>query len=343
MKFNFRHGLLLFTSTTLLFTSGCKKEADSETSALTNQNLACFDYSPAQYQQLQSAVNSAPGFFNNFATNDQNALLKHLQAIPPLYRNQLIALKKNGTFRGFFKRDLGGGGVMGVCSSTNKGPREIALTNRYGNSISFAMIHEVGHGVEGMIQSKAQMSNRDWEAKLKDLMNEAAKYNNKGGISGSQQVRDYAFASDAEFFAEVFHNYYCSPTTHAFIQKNLPRTYAFASTVLEKPVFTGNNGTPTTPMPPAPDNDTGEELAQKHMDEIVKAYNGKSKSCNIYTQNISRVEANGDFVVDISALTVKGQKLPAVRLRTNYKLSLNNELADLKAIIPKIFQGCPGE
>lgn len=338
--------LLVLACAAAVFASSCKKNEDSETSALTNQNLACFDYSNAQYQQLQKDVSTAPGFFNNFSNNDQQALFKHFQAIPPLYRNELLSLKKKGSFRGIFKRDLGSGGVMGVCSSNNRGPIEIGLTSRHQNAISFAMIHEVGHGMEGFIQRKAGRTNRDWEATLRNLMGEAQAYNRNGGFPRGQQVRDYAFASDAEFFAEAFHNYYCSPDTHAFIEKRLPKTFAFLNSVLEQPVWKKGGATPppTTPTPPAPEPDEkGEALAEKHVNEVFAAYNARSRNCDLVVQSINRIEADGDFFLDVAAVRKGNQLLPATRLRTNYKLALNSELADLKILVPRVFPGCPGE
>jgi hypothetical protein len=340
----------LFISAVTLGACNKVKDPSSDTSALTNQNLACFDYTQAQYQQLQSQLSGVSGFFNNFPAADQPALMKHFAAVPASYRNQLISLKKAGTFQGIFKRDLGSSGVMGVCSSNARGPREIGLTSRYPNAINFAMIHEIGHAVESMVQKKAGKTNRDWEAALQGLMAEATAYNSAGGISRAQQVRDYAFHSDAEFFAESFHNYYCSPATHAFIKQKLPKTYAFLTATLDQPVWmNGSAPQPTTPpsttptTPPAPVDVKGETLAQKHVDDVAAAYNKKSTRCDLSVRSVKMVEADGDFFVDISAQRSDGQQLPAVRLRTNYKLALESELKDLKALVPKVFPGCPGE
>ncbi len=346
MTIQSKRSLLLFAMTAITLGASCKKQESSDTSALTNQTLACTDYSAAQYQQLSNDVNSVPGLFSNFPSSEIPALLKHFNAIPPSYRAELLSLKKNGVFTGFVKADLGTGGVMGSCSSNNRGPRVINLTSRYPNAISFAMIHEIGHGVEGIVQRRAGKSNQAWEANLKDLMGEADAYNKTSGVSRVNLVRDYAFASDAEFFAETFHNYYCSPATHSFIQKNLPKTYAFLKSVLEQPVWAAGTSPAPNPAPspaPSPNDDKGEALALQHVSDIVKTYNGKSTRCNLKINSIKNVEADGDFVFDAVMLKLDDGMLPAVRLRTNYKLSIANEMADLKAIVPKLFAGCPAE
>jgi len=346
-----KKNLLILTLAALTFTASCKKQEDSDTSALTNQNLSCTDYSAAQLAKISAEMNAVPGLFSKFATADNAALVKHFAAIPASYRSELINLKKAGTFQGFVKADLGTSGVMGSCSSTNRGPRLISLTSRYPNAINFAMIHEIGHGVEGIVQRKAGKTNAVWESTLKGLMAEAEAFNKKGGISRAQQVRDYAFHSDAEFFAESFHNYYCSKETHSFIEKNLPKTYAFLKTVLEAPVFASGAGPtpaptpkPTTPTLPTPNNDDkGEAMALDHVANIVKTYNAKSTKCNLVANSVKMVEADGDFVFDASVLKVDGSTLPAVRLRTNYKLAMNSEMNDLKNIVPKLFPGCPAQ
>ena len=50
-------------------------------------------------------------------------------------------------------------------------------------------------------------------------------------------IRTYAKSAPAEAWAEAYANFYCSPESNAFIQKNLPFTHEFLRAVLAPPIW----------------------------------------------------------------------------------------------------------
>jgi hypothetical protein len=96
----------------------------------------------------------------------------------------------------------------------------------------FALQHEIGHAVEVVAREAAQKTAyQNFDAAIENVRQELR---SKGAM-----IRRYAkdYDTDGEAFAESYANYYCSPSSHAFIKNNLPYTYGFLSAVLAPPVW----------------------------------------------------------------------------------------------------------
>lgn len=197
---------------------GCKDDTDSGSDFKDLTNHTSITSVPAG--RVQTIVQKygmsqwvAPG-------NDQQTVYEELGAVPDVY---LEFLQKRSQTVGF--RIEYGGEAAGMCYFDNEGATKITL-----NGITFATIHEVGHGVETMAH-KLQNIN--------DITNLRERtYSTVTSSPEAQYIREYAKSNSKELFADGFSSFYRSPKSRADMQQ-MPITFKWLQSILVAPVNFG--------------------------------------------------------------------------------------------------------
>lgn len=332
MKNGFRFLFCLFAATA----PACNKPSDvSEVSgALTEKNPVCVDYSETQYTQLRKELENLD-FFHNFTDAEEGQLIKHFNAIPPLYRKIMIDASRSGDFRGFFKEKMS---AAGSCLVGRYGCQKISLSSTQKGVIQFSLIHEVGHGMEAQVRKKSGLSRPDFETVLESLLFEGRDHNSgPHAKSGNTRIRSYSFSSVHEFFADSFHNYYCSPESNEFVKKYLPKNYEFLQAYLEKPVWAVEEETIPDPE--------GDPKAVDHIKAVVSLYNEASKSCDLAVKAISDVNANGDYLATVvrKSEARNSENAETAEIAANLNKNFSRELSELRRTLPALIADCPSE
>ena len=215
------------------FGSGCGREADlgSNPYQLTEKNFTCDRYDDAVKSDRLKTM--PPRFVNegSFRVGRVEDVRNQLAGIPvPLMEYLYGVHRQNGLtvsespLRG---STIGVTTLVGFRGGTMV-PTSIAVTNRP-EAIIFALQHEVGHAVEGHVRRLKQTDPRQWQGAFNEGRSNA-------------KIRSYARSEPAEYFAEAFANFYCSPAAHDFIKTELPQTYAQLKTMLPPPSWEEGNG-----------------------------------------------------------------------------------------------------
>lgn len=315
---------------------GCNKVAsDSEVSgALTEKTPVCSDYSTAQYAQLRNDLANLD-FFHNFNESELGQLIKHFHAVPRAYRALMINASKSGDFRGFFKENIA---AAGVCFGGRAGCSKISLSSTQRNVIQFSLIHEVGHGMEAQVRRNSGMSRADFETVLESLLLEGREHNaGPNARTRETRIRSYSFSSIHEFWADSFHNYYCSPESNAFIKKYLPKNYEFLQTVLEAPVWADEDEAPVDP------EEDGRAL--EYFNALLSLHNEASKTCDLALKSIGESNASGDFIatVTMNGATQGSDAAKSAELVLNLNKNFSRELSELRRGLPAYFPACASE
>jgi hypothetical protein len=195
---------------------GCKDDSGSDFKDLTNHT----SLTEVPAGRVQTVVQKygmsqwvAPG-------NGQQEVFNQLAAVPDVY---LAFLQQRAQQVGF--RIEYGGEAAGMCWFDDEGATKITL-----NGITFATIHEVGHGVETMAH-KLQNIN--------DITNLRERtYSSVVSSNEAQYIRDYAKSNSKELFADGFSSFYRSPKARADMQK-MPITFKWLQSILVAPVNFG--------------------------------------------------------------------------------------------------------
>lgn len=199
---------------------------------LTNENFECGAYSD---DVVAKTIQNVPGgMIKGFDDSELDRVFRHYAGIPKVYQDYLREIYRAKVFQGVWPENLGGSenlytiGLTLREESLNGNPLWIKITNLRPNAIEFALQHEVGHAVARFIAR----SDRGQKGNFDQLMLPAF---NEDRLN--PKLRDYAQQNVAEYFAEAFANYYCSPESHDFIKRELPKTYSVLQANLEPPVW----------------------------------------------------------------------------------------------------------
>jgi hypothetical protein len=160
------------------------------------------------------------------AGNGQQECFEQLAAIPDVYLDYLHKRSQDKSVnegKGFNIEY--GGESTGMCWFDDEGAIRITL-----NGITFATIHEVGHGVETMAHKLQNIT---------DITNLRERtYSSVVSSPEAQYIRDYAKSNSKELFADGFSSFYRSPKSRADMQK-MPITFKWLQSILVAPVNFG--------------------------------------------------------------------------------------------------------
>lgn len=195
-------------------------------------------------------VNRLPeGFISGFQGSQMDVAKNRVAGIPDRDLEHLLWTFSSKKLSGIKPAALFFG-VAGLTSlqsgATKNGFRGMVATSiTTGASQSgFALQHEIGHAVEIIAREAAQKTEfANFDQALREIVDEL---NSKGGM-----IRGYAKSSPGEAWAEAYANYYCSPSSQAFIKDNLPKTYRLLTTVLQPAQWALTNP-PAPPPGPSP-------------------------------------------------------------------------------------------
>lgn len=195
---------------------GCKDDSGSDFKDLTNHtSLTEVPAGRVQtiVQKYQMSLWVAPG-------NGQAEVYEQLGVVPDVYLAFLEKRARDVDFRIEY-----GGEAAGMCWFDDDGATKITL-----NGITFATIHEVGHGVETMAHKLQNIT---------DITNLRERtYSSVTSSAEANYIRDYAKSNSKELFADGFSSFYRSPKSRADMQK-MPITFKWLQSILVAPVNFG--------------------------------------------------------------------------------------------------------
>ena len=210
---------------------GDGKGPDSNIKYLSSSSYDCYQ---APAERINKIKALPAGFISGYSGGQLDVAIGRVALIPDRDLNHLLWTYQTGVLHGikgtftFFAA-----GVTYLTSGrTKSGFSEMVATSiTTGTTQSgFALQHEIGHAVEIVAREAAQGgAYSDFSGALNKVYGELM---SKGSL-----IRSYAKSKPSESWAEAYANYYCSPDSKAFIQKNLPFTYGFLSAVLVPPLW----------------------------------------------------------------------------------------------------------
>ncbi len=192
----------------------------SDLNQLTDQGFACVEYSAADQDKKLAGMPSDFLRPETWSTATLGRARNALAGLPKGYLDYMYSLNKFNDFT--ISRKQLEGSTIGVTTFTN-----VALKieiNTQGFAPDFAMQHEVGHVIDVALDGKNPQFQSEYTALFQSESN-------------NSKLRSYARSQPAEFFAEAFSNFYCGPKANAFLKNELPKTHAFLTDSLQKPVF----------------------------------------------------------------------------------------------------------
>ncbi|MBM4254208.1 MAG: hypothetical protein FJ146_19760, partial [Deltaproteobacteria bacterium] len=230
----------------ILTAPGCRftESHDNHLRYLQEGDQQCVTHNAARMNYIDSLP---AGFISGFQGAQMDVAKNRVAGVPDRDLEHLVWTFSSRKLSGIKPAALffGVAGLTTLQSgATKNGFRGMVATSitTGGSQAGFAMQHEVGHAVEIVAREAAQKTEfANFDQALRDIVNEL---NSKGGM-----IRGYAKSSPAEAWAEAYANYYCSPSSQAFIKDNLPKTYRLLTTVLPPAQWALQN--PPAP-PPAP-------------------------------------------------------------------------------------------
>ena len=120
--------------------------------------------------------------------------------------------------------------------------------------ISWALLHEIGHCIQPLQQNKFPLDfQNDSNDKVYDIFIDGG--NRKSQLQQMDPpVREYAFQSKHELFAESYSNYYCSPEANQYLNTTFPLMHALMTAKFEAPRWETDptGGTTEDPNTPGP-------------------------------------------------------------------------------------------
>ncbi len=184
----------------------------SNLSQVSQQRYECLtqDESTAKYIFKDAPSN----FFSGWAPDEQLYVMQLMGNLPEEYIQHLFKANSQAGFQviqEYLGPGTGGLTMLGYYSEWAK----VAP-----GSIDWALNHELGHALHYYIdnESGGAIDNRLNNAYYTDRNN--------------PNVGSYATTQLAEWFAESFQSFYCSPEAQDFIKQNIPDTYAVLSEAL---------------------------------------------------------------------------------------------------------------
>jgi hypothetical protein len=200
----------------------------SDLRQLTSELIKC-----VEYDDTKIAANLAE-MPTNFMRDDtwKSTTLRRarnaMAGIPDSYLKWLYQVSANNGF--YISQQALGGSVIGITYFSSLPQRIHISTQEW--AADFALQHEVGHAMHVKLR-KVQGFQSGLESGYQSE-------------SGNRKLRSYARSSSAEYFAESFNNFYCSPEAHAFLKAELPSTYDHLRKNLDKPRWEGDPVGPGT-------------------------------------------------------------------------------------------------